>query len=165
MKNKTLENFKLPRWEDLPNIDLYSEQVISYILDILEPLRIDKDEPLLTTSMINNYVKCKLIPPANKKRYNKGHIAFLIIVCIFKKIYALDKIVKMINIQKDIFETNVAYDYFCIELENSLKSIDINNMVLSKDTTKTNREERLFVRASVNAFTLKYLVELYLHQH
>ncbi|MFV0479273.1 MAG: DUF1836 domain-containing protein [Anaerorhabdus sp.] len=157
-----LTNFHLPRWSELPTMELYSDQVISYILDVLAPLRLDEEDPLLTTSMINNYVKCRLIPPTNKKRYNQRHISFLIVVCVFKKIYSIPKIIQMIDIQKKIFETQVAYDYFCAELENSLQNISITEIKLAADTTKTGREERLFVRASVNAFALKLMVEAYL---
>lgn len=155
------EQFHLPRWSELPSIELYSDQVISYILETLEPLQID-DDPILTTAMINNYVKCKLVPPTNKKRYNRNHIALLIVICIFKRIYSIPKIIQMIQIQKNIFDLDIAYNYFCTELENSLCNVGADEIKISEDTTQTGKEERLFVRASVNAFALKLLVETYL---
>ncbi len=157
-----LNHFHLPRWYELPTLELYSDQVVSFISDTLRPLQLEENEPFLTTAMINNYVKCKLIPPTSKKRYNRNHIAFLLVICIFKKIYSIPKIIQMIEIQKETFDLQIAYDYFCVELENSLQNISKTEFVLSKDTTQTGKKERLFVRASVNAFALKFFVESYL---
>lgn len=160
--NKKFQHYKLPRYQELPSIELYSEQLITYLKETLEPLQIDKKDPLITTAMINNYVKCGLIPPTTKKKYNRKHLAYLIVICVFKQLYPIPKIIKMIHIQKNLFETELAYDYFCNELENALKTVDINNIKLHRDTSITNKEERLFVRASIYAFALKYFVEDYL---
>lgn len=164
-KDFSFDGFHLPRWDEIPSIGLYSEQVITYIQETLQPLKIDDTDPPLTTAMINNYVKCKLIPPTEKKRYSRKHIAFLIVISVFKKIYAIPKIVQMIHIQSKLFEPKLAYDYFCTELENSLQTIHKQDIQLSEDTSQTGREERLLVRASVNAFALKLLVEFYLAQN
>lgn len=160
--NKKFQNYKLPRYHELPSIEIYSDQMITYLKETLEPLQIDKKDSIITTAMINNYVKCGLIPPTVKKKYNRKHLAYLIVICVFKQIYPIPKIVKMIRIQKEMFDTEMAYDYFCTELENALKTVDINTIRLHRDTTTTGKEERLFVRASIYAYTLKYLVEDYL---
>ncbi|MEG0177564.1 DUF1836 domain-containing protein [Anaerorhabdus sp.] len=160
--NNQFKKFHIPRYHELPSIDIYSDQLINYLKEALEPIQIDKKDSLITTAMINNYVKCGLIPPTIKKRYNRKHIAYLIVICVFKQLYPIPKIVKMIKVQKELFETEQAYDYFCIELENALKTVDINSVKMSKDTTLTGKEERLFVRASIYAFALKFMVENYL---
>lgn len=160
--NKKFQKYTLPRYHELPSIEIYSDQLITYLKETLEPLQIDKKDSLITTAMINNYVKCGLIPPTTKKKYNRKHLAYLIVICVFKQIYPIPKIVKMIQIQKHLFETDIAYDYFCTELENALQTVDISNIKLHKDTTITGKEERLFVRASIYAYALKYFVEDYL---
>ena len=160
--HSNFENFHIPRYNELPTMELYSDQLITYLLEHLHPIQIDKKDPLITTSMVNSYVKCGLIPPTNKKRYTKRHIAYLIVICVFKQIYSIPKIVQMINIQTQLFETEIAYDYFCTELENALQNVNSHSIKMSKDTTVSGKEERLFVRASVYAFALKFMVESYL---
>ncbi len=160
--NTLFTNFHLPRWEELPTIELYSDQLISYLHEVLAPLYFRKEETIITTAMVNNYVKCNLIPPTVKKRYNRRHIAYLIVICVFKQLYGIPKIVQMIRVQREYFSPEDAYDYFCRELENALKNCSVGKIQISKDTSKTGKEERLFVRASVNAFALKLLVENYL---
>ena len=57
-----LLSFHCPRWEELPDIQLYVDQVVSYIEMHLTDLDVAQDGKLITASMINNYVKMKLIP-------------------------------------------------------------------------------------------------------
>lgn len=160
--NANYKNFHIPRYNELPTMELYSDQLITYLLEHLGPIHIDKKDPLITTSMVNNYVKCGLIPHTNKKKYSKTHISYLMVICVFKQIYSIPKIVQMIKIQTKLFETEVAYNYFCTELENALQNIDSHSIKMSKDTTISGKEERLFARASVYAFALKLMVEKYL---
>ena len=63
--SETLFTFHLPRWEELPAFDLYMDQVITLLETYLRPLLGDvREETILTSAMINNYVKLKLIPKA-----------------------------------------------------------------------------------------------------
>lgn len=156
------QNIHLPRFSQLPKMELYSDQLITYLQDILKPLQINPEETLITTAMVNNYVKLGLIEPTKKKRYNNYHIAYLIVICVFKQLYAINKINEMIKIQSDIFTTEVSYDYFCQELENALANAFSLEQTVLKDSTKTHKEERLFVRATCNAFANKLLVVRYL---
>ena len=57
-----LENVHLPRWHELPDIELYMDQVITLIEKYLSPLITLEKHTLLTSSMVNNYVKHGLIP-------------------------------------------------------------------------------------------------------
>ena len=88
---KQLKTCHLPRWEELPDFDLYMDQVISLIeryLNILD----DGKERIITSAMINNYVKLKLIPKPIKKKYNKEHIAFLIAITLLKQILTISEV-------------------------------------------------------------------------
>ena len=78
--------FHIPRWNELPNIDLYMDQVLNYIENSLKDY-IKSDEKFLTKTMINNYVKQGILQPPTNKKYNKD------ILKIFKKkiSYKLDK--------------------------------------------------------------------------
>ena len=78
MAKKTgLEHFKLPRWNDLPSIDLYLDQVLSLLDEYLgEYLELD-GKKVMTKTMINNYAKNDLLPPPVKKKYSKEHMYLL----------------------------------------------------------------------------------------
>lgn len=64
---KEIETATLPRWEELPDIELYMDQVISLVGKYLTPILPKQEQALLTKSMVNNYVKLELIPAPVKK--------------------------------------------------------------------------------------------------
>lgn len=81
-----LTAFHLPEWADLPQINLYLDQVIALVNQYLGFFVYDpEEEKLLTPSMVNNYVKLKLIPAPVRKKYGRKHIALLLMVCTFKQ--------------------------------------------------------------------------------
>lgn len=111
-----LRNYHLPRWDELPDFDLYMDQVIALIeryLNILE----DGRETIITNAMVNNYVKLKLIPKPIKKKYNKEHIAFLIAITLLKQILTISEVRDGIAYQAQISGTHNAYDLYCEEQE------------------------------------------------
>lgn len=57
-----LESYNMPDWNDLPDIDLYMDQVITYLEKQLSVFSRNDDEKLITPAMINNYVKNEIIP-------------------------------------------------------------------------------------------------------
>lgn len=82
----------IPSWDDLPNIPLYMDQVIFYLKDSLSFFEHDDTSPLLTSSMINNYVKNDVIPHPEKKKYSKEHLGALMAVCILKQVLSMQDI-------------------------------------------------------------------------
>ncbi|NLI54830.1 MAG: DUF1836 domain-containing protein [Clostridiales bacterium] len=81
-----LDAFRLPEWDDLPQIDLYLDQVIALVNQYLGFFVYDPEaEKLLTPSMVNNYVKLRLLPPPVRKKYGRKHIALLLMICTFKQ--------------------------------------------------------------------------------
>lgn len=95
-----LENFQCPKWQQLPDFDVYMDQVIFFINDRLSPLFFleDKSDKVITSNMVNNYVKNSIVHPPIKKHYKQYHLAYLIAVCILKKCYSLTEIQTMIEI-------------------------------------------------------------------
>ena len=81
-----LNTLSLPRYDQLPNVSLYRDQVIEYVAQWMEPLSICVEQPVITPSMINNYVKVGLVPAPVKKQYGREQIARLIAICIFKQV-------------------------------------------------------------------------------
>lgn len=97
LSNK-INNKPFPLWNELPDLDLYMDQVILLMEKYLENYT-DGDSKLITPSMINNYVKLGILPPPNKKRYSKEHIAHLLIICTLKQVLPIPSIKEIIDIQ------------------------------------------------------------------
>lgn len=117
---KELENLSFPNWNELPNIDLYMDQVSTYLDRELNPLKITEDDKILTPSMINNYVKGDLIPSPEHKKYNKEHLSRLFIISSLKQILSISDIKEVLNSQTDI---NVdLYELFNNEHKKALES-------------------------------------------
>ena len=119
---RNILNYRCPRYDQLPDLPLYSEQLIDILTRLTVPLLGDGREPVLTPSMINNYVKQKLIPPPVKKRYDRTHLAYLYCICLLKQVFSIQEISSMFQIQTAYISFPAAYDYFCTELELALKA-------------------------------------------
>ena len=92
-----LEDFRLPDWNDIPNIGLYMEQVIILLKEYLDYLPPEiKDEQIITAATINNYVRTKIMPEPVKKKYYRVHIAYLVMICTMKQILPIAVISKII---------------------------------------------------------------------
>lgn len=91
-----MEHFDLPDWESLPQLELYMDQVIILLTQYLEPLSRGEDEKTITASIINNYVRMKVMPPPVKKKYSRVHLACLIIICILKQNLSISCIQRML---------------------------------------------------------------------
>lgn len=122
---ESLINFKLPRWKDLPDFDIYMDQVVFYINQHLAPLYFNEEEKIITHSMVNNYVKNSIVKPPVKKHYKRYHLAFLIVVLILKRCYSLTEISKLIEIHNQMEHSDLekSYDAFSFCFENCLHEI------------------------------------------
>ena len=72
--------------EEIPNIDLYMDQVTTFMEEHLKNTRRYEDDKVLTKTMINNYAKNNLLPPPVKKKYSKEHMLMLIFIYYFKSL-------------------------------------------------------------------------------
>ena len=94
---KSLKSIDYVRPEDIPNIDLYMDQVTTFMDEQLEASKRHEDDKLLTKTMINNYAKNNLIPPPEKKKYSKEHLLTLIFIYYFKNIMSINDIQSILN--------------------------------------------------------------------
>lgn len=78
--------------EDIPNIDLYVDQVTTFIESRLSSLKRDEDEKILTKTMINNYTKNHVLPSPDKKKYSKDHVLTLILIYYLKSFLSIKDI-------------------------------------------------------------------------
>ncbi len=77
---------------DIPNIDLYMDQVTTFMDEQLSSTKRYEQDKILTKTMINNYAKNNLLPPPLKKKYSKEHVLFLIFIYYFKNILSIKDI-------------------------------------------------------------------------
>ena len=75
--------YELPSYKELPTVPLYMEQVVGYINKTLAPLS-PHDSEILTSYMVNNYVKAKIIKEPERKKYNEVHLGYLLAICSLK---------------------------------------------------------------------------------
>ena len=87
------ENFPNVRAADIPGIDLYMDQVTTFLQDSLQPISRDPEgDKFLTKTMINNYVKNKVLPPPVKKKYSRDQMMMLIIIYYMKSFLSINDI-------------------------------------------------------------------------
>ena len=91
-----LEQFDLPDWDSLPQLDLYMDQVILLLTRYLTPIDRDAEEKFVTASIINNYVRMRVIPPPVKKRYSRIHLAYLVVICTLKQSLSISCIQRLL---------------------------------------------------------------------
>jgi len=77
---------------DVPNIDLYMDQVTTFMDAQLAASKRYEDDKVLTKTMINNYTKNNLLPPPVKKKYSTQHMLLLIFIYYFKSILSITDI-------------------------------------------------------------------------
>ncbi len=116
---KKIAGFRLPRYEEIPNVGLYLEQVVKYVNGCIVSLGC----PEITSSMVSNYVKGGLIAAPSKKQYGAEQIAYLIFMGIGKSVLSMDSIEHLFIKQKKVYSAEIAYNYFCLELENMLEVV------------------------------------------
>ena len=83
--------------EDIPNIDLYMDQVTTFMDTRLSSSKRHPEDRILTKTMINNYAKNKLLPPPVKKKYSKEHLLVMIFIYYFKGILSITDIQALMN--------------------------------------------------------------------
>ena len=133
----SIKGFSLPRYNDIPNVGLYLEQVVKYISEYLEPL----GSFSITGSMVSNYVKKGLIENPIKKQYNREQIAYLIFIAVAKNVMSLDGLTNFIALQKRTYGLQKAYDYFCDQFEAMLFfTAEVNDTmsIVGEDTADEN---------------------------
>ena len=83
--------------EDIPNIDLYMDQVTTFMEEQLAHSKRYQEDKILTKTMINNYAKNNLLPSPVKKRYSREHLLVLIFIYYFKNILSINDIQTLLN--------------------------------------------------------------------
>lgn len=77
---------------NIPNIELYMDQVTTFLDEQLQNNKRNEDDKIFTKTMINNYSKNDLLPPSNKKKYSKNHMILLIYIYYMKNFLSISDI-------------------------------------------------------------------------
>ncbi len=161
--DKEIEFFHLPRWKELPNIDLYIDQLVTLLEQYLNGYIKDdseKDDKIITKTMINNYVKHNVIKAPINKKYNREHMSTLFVVFILKQVYSINDIKKLIHLALETSTIEQAYDRFCSEVEKAIRIV-----FAEKHYIKSNKltQEQYILRNVVQSFANKlYVQKVYL---
>ena len=150
-----LASHKLPRWENFPDIELYMDQVVAVMekaLSLYNKVGAEESK-LITPSIINNYVKLKVIPAPNKKKYNREHLAYLVMICILKQTLAISSVVKIIESNLESKSISELYNEFCSIYENVIPFANMGEAFFDEDDV--NLLDNCDSENDVNSFILK----------
>lgn len=89
--------------KDLPNIELYMDQVTTFMDDQLKGCKRNPEDKILTKTMINNYSKNHLLPPSNRKKYSKEHLILLIYIYYLKNFLSITDIKNLLTPLTELF--------------------------------------------------------------
>lgn len=119
--------------EDIPGIDLYMDQVTTFMESQLASSKRYPEDKILTKTMINNYAKNDLLPSPEKKRYSREHLLLLIFIYYFKSILSINDIQTLLNpITEKYFKSDSDMDLTSIY--NEVFSMEKNQIeYLTKD--------------------------------
>ncbi len=108
-----LHDYRLPSWEEIPDLGLYMEQVLALLRQYLDYLPPElKDEQFITAATINNYVRNRFMPEPCRKKYYRVHIAYLIMICTLKQTLSIATLHSMIPVglsEQEVREIYSAY--------------------------------------------------------
>ncbi|MFC3931612.1 DUF1836 domain-containing protein [Streptococcus dentapri] len=116
-----------PKWDELPEIDLYLDQVLLYVNQVAAFVNADKG---LTSSMINNYVKHGLVDKPIKKKYNRRQLARLIAITTFKPVFSIQEVSHVLSLLTSDGKSQDCYDNF-VACMNGDTDRDIPEIIIS----------------------------------
>lgn len=148
---------KLPYWSELPEIDLYMDQVI-VLMEKYLPSPTSKDSKIITSSMINNYVKLGIMPAPVKKKYSRVHIAYLIIICSLKQVIPIPDIKNLIEIRVSNSSIEETLNFFSDLYESIFKTVvAIGNKFNSRSKTDSIISEDTALYMAIGSNISKYV--------
>ena len=131
----SLQQIDYVKPEDVPNIDLYMDQVTTLMDTRLAGSKRYPDDKILTKTMINNYAKNKLLPPPVKKKYSPEHMLLLVFIYYFKNILSITDIQTLL--------APITDRYFGTESGFSIKDIYAEIFQMEKEEIASVKEDLL----------------------
>ncbi|HJC90379.1 MAG TPA: DUF1836 domain-containing protein [Candidatus Mediterraneibacter excrementigallinarum] len=138
----SLTNIDYIRAEEIPNINLYMDQVTTFMDEQLASTKRYEDDKILTKTMINNYAKNHLLPPPVKKKYSREHVLILIFIYYFKNILSIKDIETVLKpLTEKYFSGESSMDLASIYRE--ICEIEQDRVEPLKETVKTAYEKSM----------------------
>lgn len=117
-----ISRYRPASWEQIPDLGLYMDQVVTFITRVYEPLYGQDIHSYLSPSMINNYVKSKLIPRPTGKKYSREQIALLMMIVALKQTCSMEDIRRMLACD-DSQSVEALYSAFCLRFSQVIQSM------------------------------------------
>ena len=127
--------------EEVPNIDLYMDQVTTFMDEHLKFSKRYPDDKLLTKTMINNYTKNNLLPSPHKKKYTKEHMLLLVFIYYFKSFMSINDIQSILTPLTEKFFTN----------EGSISLEDLYKEIFTIETAQIDGVAKDVIRKFMNS--------------
>lgn len=120
---KTASTYELPSYSELPHVPLYMEQVTAYVNSILSPIN-PGNKDLLTSFMVNNYVKAGIMSAPDKKKYSVDQLGYLLALSTLKTSLSISEIALLIEMDSDVSsDKSVLYGFFRVMAKDILKDV------------------------------------------
>ena len=145
-----IEQFRMPRYREIPDVGLYLDQTVKYVNRYLAPLGCME----ITSSMVSNYVKKGYISNPVRKQYDADQIAYLFFISIAKSVLSMENIARLFEMQKQMYTAEIAYDFFCEEIENMLQyTFGLKETLDEVGTPEDKSETKTMLRSTIIAVT------------
>ena len=128
MRTKGLDEFRMPRWEELPSIPQYLDQVLALLDEWLGEYLSQEEKPVMTRTMVNNYVKLKFLSAPVNRKYDRLAIASLFVIAVLKPVYTIEEIAFLIKLAIHHNGGDVSYNQFCDYVEEAVMCA-FNNII------------------------------------
>ena len=151
-------SFSLPAWEALPELELYMDQVSLLLSRYLSfPLSGESGEDkVITASIVNNYVRMKVMPPPVKKKYGRVHLAYLLVFCTLKQSLSIASIQRLLPMGNDEGEVERIYTNFVRQYQEAKTAFSKYSEMILPDALA---DDSLIIFAAVVSNLSKALTE------
>ncbi|MEG0563260.1 DUF1836 domain-containing protein [Anaerorhabdus sp.] len=159
LNEKEISDLHLPRWNELPSLNLYMDQVVDYLQQILGVVMIAGQDSYITKTMINNYVNQGIIEAPQNKRYSNKHLAYLVVICIMKQVFSLQEISVLFKYQITHYPDEQAYNFFILEFESCFKGLCLRQAIKHTPSLDEGHEAVYIIRNLVMSVCTKLCVQ------
>ncbi len=138
----SLEGFELPPFRELPPVKLYMEQVLEYVNHALEPFS-EEDKVLITSFMVNNYVKARILKEPEGKRYGVEQVGYLLAIAILKRSLSMTEVGRLLEMDIGISEEKQdIYEFYRSLLKETVQERVSNLLLRCKDIRSRFEKEK-----------------------
>lgn len=161
---KYMLNYTLPTWDELPDLELYMDQVVALVTRYMDILpQSNMADSVITPSTVNNYVRMKVMPAPVRKKYTKVHLAYLNLICLLKQSLSLAEIQIILPVDLPEAEVRNIYDNFVQMIYDTSRAFivqvkeKIKNIFLPEEEAGGENGADLMLTAAVSSMLYRLL--------